>query len=111
MASLPCLTTRRNEAGTHCGTNRIRMSRNNEMKEKDKQSKDKSLKDQNTASLVTILIVNIAIFAVALKTDQLVAADYQEILKQWQALIPAEVESRAVSDQAKRAKCPVVQAL
>lgn len=59
------------------------------MKEKDKQSKDKSLKDQNTASLVTILIVNIAIFAVVLKTDQLLAADYQEVLKHWQALIPA----------------------
>jgi hypothetical protein len=56
-----------------------------------KQTKEKSLKDQNTTSLVTILIVNIAIFAVALKTDQLMAADYQEILKQWQALIPAGV--------------------
>jgi hypothetical protein len=59
------------------------------MKEKEKQSKDKSLKDQNTASLVAILIVNIAIFAVVLKTDQLLAADYQEVLKHWQALIPA----------------------
>ena len=59
------------------------------MKGKDKQSKGKSLKDQNTASLVTILIVNIAVFAVVLKTDQLLAADYQEVLKHWQALIPA----------------------
>lgn len=54
-----------------------------------KGSKERSLKDQNTASLITILVVNIAIFAVALKTDQLVAADYQEMLKHWQALIPA----------------------
>jgi len=58
------------------------------MSEKTKQSKEKPLKDQNTASLVTILIVNIAIFAVALKTDQLLAADYEEMLKHWQALIP-----------------------
>lgn len=53
------------------------------------ESKRKSLKDQNTASLVTILIVNIAIFAVALKTDQLLAADYEEMFKHSQALIPA----------------------
>ncbi|WP_407114571.1 hypothetical protein [Bradyrhizobium sp. LMG 9283] len=54
-----------------------------------KHSKEKSLKNQNTSSLITILVVNIAIFAVALKTDQLVAADYEEMLKHWQALIPA----------------------
>ena len=58
---------------------------------KNNKQKEKSLKDQNNSSLVTILIVNIAVFAVALKTDQLLAADYQEILKQWQALIPAGV--------------------
>ncbi|MDH2406814.1 hypothetical protein QCM77_44345 [Bradyrhizobium sp. SSUT18] len=46
------------------------------MKRAAKGAKEKSLKDQNTASLVTILIVNIALFAAALKTDQLVAADY-----------------------------------
>lgn len=63
------------------------MDRNNEMIKK--ESQEKSLKDQNTSSLVTILIVNIAIFAVALKTDQLLAADYEEVLKHWQALIPA----------------------
>jgi hypothetical protein len=63
------------------------------MSKKNKQSNEKSLKDQNSASLVTILIVNIAIFAVALKTDQLVAADYQEMLKHWQALIPAGVSA------------------
>jgi heme A synthase len=58
---------------------------------KNNKQNERSLKDQNNASLVTILIANIAIFAVALKTDQLLAADYQEILKQWQALIPAGV--------------------
>lgn len=56
---------------------------------KNKEPKGKSLKDQNASSLITILVVNIAIFAVALKTDQLLAADYQEMLKHWQALIPA----------------------
>ncbi|WP_407114264.1 hypothetical protein [Bradyrhizobium sp. LMG 9283] len=55
----------------------------------EKKSNEKSLKDQNTSSLITILVVNIAIFAVALKTDQLLAADYEEMLKHWQALIPA----------------------
>jgi hypothetical protein len=59
------------------------------MMKNSKPTKEKSLKDQNTASLVTILVVNIAIFAVVLKTDQLLAADYQEVLKHWQALIPA----------------------
>ncbi|WP_342723919.1 hypothetical protein AAFG07_33230 [Bradyrhizobium sp. B097] len=59
------------------------------MSEKTKRSKEKSLKDQNTPSLVTILVVNVAIFAVALKTDHVLAADYQEALKHWQALIPA----------------------
>src|SRR5262245_38975416 len=54
-----------------------------------KPTKEKSLKDQNTASLITILIVNIAVFAVVLKTDELIATDYQEMLKHWQALIPA----------------------
>src|SRR5258705_3842796 len=58
---------------------------------KNNKQKEKSLKDQNNASLVTILIVNIAMFAVALKTDQLLSANYQEVLKQWQALIPAGV--------------------
>lgn len=54
-----------------------------------KGSKEKSLKDQNTSSLVAILIVNIAVFAVALKADQLLTADYENMLKHWQALIPA----------------------
>ena len=56
-----------------------------------KQTKEKSLKDQNTVSLIAVLIVNLAIFAVVLKTDQLLAADYPDILKQWQALIPASL--------------------
>lgn len=55
----------------------------------EKKSNQKSLKDQNTSSLITILVVNIAIFAVALKTDQLLAADYEEMLEHWHALIPA----------------------
>ncbi len=66
----------------------IRTSKKNKMTKKN-ESKGKSLTDQNTSSLITILIGNIAIFAVALKTDQLLAADYQEMLKHWQALIPA----------------------
>ncbi|OSJ14404.1 hypothetical protein BST63_16800 [Bradyrhizobium canariense] len=67
------------------------------MKRAAKGAKEKSLKDQNTASLVTILIVNIALFAAALKTDQLVAADYQEMLKHWQALIPASLGAILIS--------------
>lgn len=67
------------------------------MKKPTQGAKEKSLKDQNTASLVTILIVNIAIFAAALKTDQLMAADYQEMLKHWHALIPAGLGAILIS--------------
>jgi hypothetical protein len=59
------------------------------MSKTSKSAKGKSLKEQNTASLIAILITNVVIFVVAIKTDQLLAADYQEVLKQWQALIPA----------------------
>jgi hypothetical protein len=61
------------------------------MKKTGKPMKEKSLKDQNTVSLIGVLIVNLAIFVVVLKTDQLLAADYQDILKQWEALIPASL--------------------
>jgi hypothetical protein len=58
---------------------------------KNNKQKEKSLKDQNTLSLIGVLIANLAIFVVVLKTDKLLAADYQDVLKRWQALIPASL--------------------
>ncbi|MDE5445270.1 hypothetical protein FXV83_00465 [Bradyrhizobium hipponense] len=61
-----------------------------------KESKEK-LKEQNTSPLMTILVVNFAIFALALKTDQFLAAEYEELLKHWQALIPAGLGAVLIS--------------
>ena len=49
----------------------------------------KSLKDQNIISLIAILTADLIVLIVVVKTNQIVADDYQNVLHQWSALLPA----------------------